>query len=178
MEREKDDQEEPLPDQPIAFLWRYVLQRPWHFGGMLFLVVGAASCAVAVQYGMKLLVDVMTLGDRASAHIWFPFSLFIGLIVLENIFWRLGGWLGCRTVVASCADLRVDLFSHLTGHPMRYFSQHFAGALANRISSAGAAAGRRKGRSGYSFLPSCRRIFRNAQNYQFMGRTDDRRLCF
>ncbi|MHC8367206.1 ABC transporter ATP-binding protein [Pseudomonas sp. ZT5P21] len=155
MEREEEDEEQSLPDQPIAFLWRYVRRRPLHFGGMLFLVVGAASCAVAVQYGMKLLVDVMTLGDRASAHIWFPFSLFIGLIVLENIFWRLGGWLGCRTVVASCADLRVDLFSHLTGHPMRYFSQHFAGALANRISSAGAAAGSIYGGLAWKIIPPC-----------------------
>lgn len=155
MDLEEGDEEQQLPDQPVAFLWRYVCRRPWHFGSMLFLVVGAASCAVAVQYGMKLLVDVMTLGDRASAHIWFPFTLFIGLIVLENIFWRLGGWLGCRTVVASCADLRVDLFSHLTGHPMRYFSQHFAGALANRISSAGAAAGSIYGGLAWKIIPPC-----------------------
>src|SRR5690606_35109384 len=94
-------------------------------------------------------------GERASAHIWFPFTLFISLIVLENIFWRLGGWLGCRTVVATCADLRVDLFSHLTGHPMRYFSQHFAGALANRISSAGAAAGSIYGGLAWKIIPPC-----------------------
>jgi ATP-binding cassette subfamily B protein len=147
--------ERPLPNRPVPFLWRYIRLRPWHFFGMLFLVVGAASCAVAVQYGMKLLVDVMTVGDRESSHIWFPFLLFIGLIVLENIFWRLGGWLGCRTVVASCADLRVDLFSHLTGHPMRYFKQHFAGALANRISSAGAAAGSIYGGLAWKIIPPC-----------------------
>lgn len=155
MAHEEDHEEQRLPDQPVGFLWRYVRKRPWHFGGMLFLVVGAASCAVFVQYGMKLLVDVMTLGERASGHIWFPFGLFIGLIVLENIFWRLGGCLGCRTVVASCADLRVDLFSHLTGHPMRYFSEHFAGALANRISSAGAAAGSIYGGLAWKIIPPC-----------------------
>ncbi|MEG5262768.1 ABC transporter ATP-binding protein [Pseudomonas sp. JDS28PS106] len=144
-----------LPSGPIRFLLRYVRLRPWHFGTMLVLIVGAASCAVAVQYGMKMLVDVMTLGDRASEHIWFPFFLFLGLIVVENLFWRLGGWLGCRTVVASCADLRVDLFNHLTGHPMRYFSQHFSGSLANRISSAGAAAGSIYGGLAWKIIPPC-----------------------
>lgn len=144
-----------LPAGPIRFLMRYVALRPWHFGTMFVLIVGAASCAVAVQYGMKMLVDVMTLGDRASDHIWFPFFLFIGLIVVENLFWRLGGWLGCRTVVASCADLRVDLFNHLTGHPMRYFSQHFSGSLANRISSAGAAAGSIYGGLAWKIIPPC-----------------------
>ena len=144
-----------MPDTAIPFLWRYVRIRPWHFGAMLFLVVGASSCAVAVQYGMKLLVDAMAQEDRAAGHVWFPFTLFIALIVLENVFWRAGGWLGCRTVVGSCADLRIDLFSHLTGHPMRYFSQHFAGALANRISSAGAAAGSIYGGLAWKIIPPC-----------------------
>jgi len=132
-----------LPDRPVAFLWHYVCARPWHFGGLLLLIVGAATCAVAVQYGMKLLVDAMAQGssNRGAADVWFPLGLFIGLIVIENVFWRLGGWLGCRTVVASMVDIRVDLFKHLTGHPMRYFTEHFAGSLGNRISALGQAAG-------------------------------------
>jgi len=145
----------PLPERAVPFLIRYVSLRPWHFGAMFLLIIGAASCAVAVQYGMKMLVDVMTLGDRGSEHVWFPFFLFLGLIVVENLFWRLGGWLGCRTVVASCADLRVDLFNHLTGHPMRYFAQHFSGSLANRISSAGAAAGSIYGGLAWKIIPPC-----------------------
>ncbi|MCD5986056.1 ABC transporter ATP-binding protein [Pseudomonas sp. CDFA 610] len=145
----------PLPERAVPFLTRYVFLRPRHFGAMLLLIVGAASCAVAVQYGMKMLVDVMTLGDHRSEHIWIPFFLFLGLIVVENLFWRLGGWLGCSTVVASCADLRVDLFNHLTGHPMRYFSQHFSGSLANRISSAGAAAGSIYGGLAWKIIPPC-----------------------
>lgn len=122
---------------------------------MFVLVVGAAGCAVAVQYGMKLLVDAMASGSASAEHVWRPFTLFLALIVLENIFWRLGGWLGCRTVVQSCADLRIDLFSHLTGHPMRYFTQHFAGALANRVSSAGAAAGSIYGGLAWKIIPPC-----------------------
>ena len=143
-----------LPDQPVPFLWRYVRRRPWHFGTLFGLIVGAASCAVAVQYGMKLLVDAMALG-RETGRVWSPFFLFIFLIVVENLFWRSAGYLGCRTVVSSCADLRIDLFSYLTGHPMRYFSQHFAGSLANRISSAGGAAGGIYGGLAWKIIPPC-----------------------
>ncbi len=151
-------EQSPIPDLPntaLAFLWRYVRLRPWHFSTMLFLIIGAAGCAVAVQYGMKLLVDAMAKGDKQAGHVWLPFTLFITLIVVENVFWRAGGWLGCRTVVASCADLRIDLFNYLTGHPMRYFSQHFAGSLANRISSAGAAAGSIYGGLAWKIMPPC-----------------------
>ncbi|MCB4795383.1 ABC transporter ATP-binding protein/permease [Pseudomonas sp. NP21570] len=148
-------QELPLPSRPVAFLWHYICARPWHFGGLLALIIGAASCAVAVQYGMKLLVDAMAQGtaDRASANVWWPLGLFIGLIVTENLFWRLGGWLGCRTVVASVVDIRVDLFKHLTGHPMRYFTEHFAGSLGNRISALGAAAGSIYGGLAWKIVP-------------------------
>jgi len=69
------------------------------------------------------------------------------------VFWRLGGWLGCRTVVASVVDIRVDLFKHLTGHPMRYFTEHFAGSLGNRISALGAAAGSIYGGLAWKIVP-------------------------
>lgn len=145
----------PLPARPVAFLWHYICGRPWHFGGLLMLVIGASSCAVAVQYGMKLLVDAMAQGtaDRAAANVWIPLGLFISLIVTENVFWRLGGWLGCRTVVASVVDIRVDLFKHLTGHPMRYFTEHFAGSLGNRISALGQAAGAIYGGLAWKIVP-------------------------
>lgn len=149
------DAQQALPGKPLAFLARYVLKRPWHFGGMFLLIAGAGSCAVAVQYGMKLLVDAMATNDRQQADVWFPLGIFIGLIVVENVFWRLGGWLGCRTVVASCVDIRVDLFRHLTGHPMRYFAQHYAGALGNRISATGQAAGAIYGGLAWKIMPPC-----------------------
>jgi ATP-binding cassette subfamily B protein len=144
-----------LPSRPVAFLMRYVRQRPLHFGGMFLLIVGASGCGVAVQYGMKLLVDAMATDDRANAAVWAPLAVFIGLIVLENAFWRAGGWLGCRTVVSSCVDLRVDLFRYLTGHPMRYFSEHFAGALGNRITATGNAAGSIFGGLAWRIMPPC-----------------------
>ncbi|MDR6353360.1 ATP-binding cassette subfamily B protein [Pseudomonas psychrotolerans] len=152
--RERQRAEWPLPERVGAFLWRYVRLRPWHFGGLLLLVIGAATCAVAVQYGMKLLVDAMA-DPGHRAQVWSPFWLFISLIVLENLFWRCGGWLGCRTVVASCADMRVDLFRYLTGHPMHYFAQHFAGALGNRVSATGTAAGAIYGGLAWKIMPPC-----------------------
>ncbi|MDX9874045.1 MAG: ABC transporter ATP-binding protein [Spongiibacteraceae bacterium] len=133
--------ESPLPQGPVRFLLHYVRRRGWQFTLLFLLIIGAAGCAVAVQYGMKLLVDAMAGTDPQRAAVWFPLALFLTLIAVENVLWRCGGWLGCRTVVASCVDLRIDLFRHLTGHPMRYFHQHYAGGLGSRIAAAGNAAG-------------------------------------
>ncbi|MFC2973331.1 ABC transporter ATP-binding protein [Azotobacter bryophylli] len=142
-----------LPGQPVPFLWRYLRLRPWHFGFMFLLIFSASSCAVAVQYGMKLLVDALASNDRQHADVWTPLALFLTLIVAENGLWRMSGWLGCRTVVSSCVDIRVELFRYLTGHPMRYFNEHFAGALGNRITATGMAAGNLYGGFAWKIMP-------------------------
>ncbi|PWC44908.1 ABC transporter ATP-binding protein [Azospirillum sp. TSO22-1] len=143
----------PFPQRPILFFLRYVRRWPWHFGGLLVLVVGAAGCAVAVQYGMKLLVDAMAAPERSAAAVWGPLTMFVALIGVENLLWRLGGWLGCRTIVGVGVDIRLDLFTHLTGHPMRYFAEHFAGSLGNRITGTAGAAGALIGTFTWNILP-------------------------
>lgn len=147
------DSRPPFPQRPILYLLWYVRRRPWHFGGLLALIVGAAACAVAVQYGMKLLVDAMAAPERSAAAVWWPLAVFIGLIGVENVLWRLGGWLGCRTVVGVGVDIRTDLFGHLSGHPMGYFADHFAGSLGNRITATAGSAGAVIGTFAWNILP-------------------------
>lgn len=130
-----------MPNSAIPFLFYYIRRRPWLFGTVFLVIMGAAGSAVGVQYAMKLLVDAMDSAERTTASVWWPLYLFLGLITLENILWRLGGWQGSRAIVASGVDIRLDLFVHLTGHSMRYFNQHFSGALGNRITSTAAATG-------------------------------------
>ncbi|ANN76969.1 ABC transporter ATP-binding protein [Bordetella flabilis] len=130
-----------IPHRPLAFLFHYVRARPVHFLCLGALIISAATCAVAVQYGMKLIVDAMSTENRAAADVWHPLLFFLGLIAVESALWRTGGWLGCRTIVATCADMRLDLFDHLTGHAMPFFKRHLTGALGNRISSTASAGG-------------------------------------
>ncbi|QJQ93859.1 MULTISPECIES: ABC transporter ATP-binding protein [Halomonadaceae] len=146
-----------IPDTPGAFLLRYIRMRPWRFGLLALVVVSAAACAVVVQYSMKLLVDGMAIQEaqRSFTYVWLPFALFIGLIAVENVLWRSSGWLGSRTIIATCADLRVDLFTHLTGHSMRYFSRHSTGALGTRISATGASTGSILSTFTWSITPPC-----------------------
>jgi ATP-binding cassette, subfamily B, bacterial len=140
---------------PAAFVTHYVRRRASQFAGLLGLVLAAATCATAVQYGMKLLVDAMALGDRGHRAVWGPLLLFVGLIAAENVLWRLGGWLGCRTIVASGVDIRLDLFRYLTGHPMRYFADHMSGALGGRITATAGAFGALSSTMIWNILPPC-----------------------
>ncbi|MDB5818160.1 MAG: transporter related protein [Rhizobacter sp.] len=144
-----------MPDQPIAFLFSYVRRRPWQFGLLMTLVVLAACCSVGVQYGMKLIVDDMAEGDRGSQTIWRLLTLFIGLTATESVLWRLAGWLGCLTVVATGVSVRLDIFKHLTGHPMHYFSTHMSGALGNRVTATASAVAAVMGSVIWHIVPPC-----------------------
>ncbi|MBA3517980.1 MAG: ABC transporter ATP-binding protein [Rhizobiales bacterium] len=124
----------PYLSGPGPFVRHYLRLRKPSFAALGVMVVGAASCAVAVQYVMKLLVDAMA-GSGDSAAAWTALSLFITLIAAESVLWRLSGWLGCRTTVAIGVDVRVDLFNYLSGQPMRYFAENLAGSLGQRITS-------------------------------------------
>jgi ATP-binding cassette, subfamily B, bacterial len=131
----------PFPTRPIPFLLRFVRLRPGMHFSFLMLVVSAAACAVAVQWGMKLLVDGMAGGPEARQAVWNALALFIGLIAAENVLWRLAGWQGCRTIVAAGVDIRVQVFDHLSGHSQRFFGQHLTGALGSRLTGLAGAFG-------------------------------------
>src|SRR3954463_10513821 len=124
-----------LPLQPLRFVWSYIQARPFSFALLAAMVVAAASAAVGIQYMMKLLVDGMSSGPDHADMVWKALAAFIALIVVENALWRASGWLGCRTTIAVGRDIRLDLFSHLSGHPMQFFSDRFAGALGHRLTA-------------------------------------------
>ena len=144
-----------LPGRPIAFLWHYVRRRPGAFGALLALIVAASACAMGVQYGMKLIVDTMASEDRTSREVWRWLAMFIVLIGAESAFWRLSGWLGCLAVVRTGVDVRLDLFRHLSGHSLDYFSRHLAGSLGNRITATAGATGAILGTLIWKILPPC-----------------------
>jgi ATP-binding cassette subfamily B protein len=130
-----------LPRLPLPFLLGYLRARRYRFGFLGLVLVAAGSCSVAVQYGMKMIVDAMAAGGQAQrAAIWGALAFFLGLIALESLLWRLGGWLGCANIVATGVDMRVDMFRHLMGQPLHYFRRHLSGALGNRITATAQAA--------------------------------------
>ena len=145
----------PFPVRAVPFIWHHALRRRWLFAGLFVVMAAAAACAVAVQFGMRLPVDAMSLhaDDRSAA--WFPFILFVGLIGLESACWRLGGWLTCRGVVATGVDIRLDLFEHLSGQPMRYFADQLSGSLGGRITATAGSVGGLLTTLSWSILPPC-----------------------
>jgi ATP-binding cassette subfamily B protein len=124
----------------VPFLLHYVRR---HFRlslALLGVVTGGAVCAVAAQYGLKLLVDGMTAPGADRQGVMLSLGLFLGLLGVESICWRLGGFLGSRAIIRVGEDIRIDLFEAVSGRSWEFFNSQASGALAGRITAASGAA--------------------------------------
>jgi ATP-binding cassette, subfamily B, bacterial len=140
--------------KPEAFIWHYLVLNAPLFLGLLLSGVGAASCAVGVQYAMKILVDAIG-GARDSNKPWLVLAVFMSLIALESVLWRVTGWLTCRATVGAGVQMRADLFRYLAGQPMRYFAENLAGSLGQRITSTAGNFGALSNAFVWRVLPPC-----------------------
>ncbi len=138
-----------------AFIAHYMRASPAHFLALLLVVLGAAGCGVGVQYGMKLMIDAMTAptGRRLAIHL--ALAVFIGLVGMEGVLWRVSGWLGGRATIKAGVQIKLDLFGHLAGHSMRYFQEQMSGSLGYRVSSTAGAFGAIINKMVWEIAPPC-----------------------
>lgn len=129
-----------LPADSVPFLIRYARRRAVVVTTALAIVTGAALCAVAAQYGLKLLVDAMTAPVADRDRVMGYLALFLGLLAIESVGWRLGGYIGSRAIIRISEDIRIDLFEVVSRRSWQFFNVQASGALAARITAASNAA--------------------------------------
>jgi ATP-binding cassette subfamily B protein len=140
--------------RPLAFLARYVRGRAPSHAVILTAVLAAVACSVSTQYGVKFLVDTLS-GARAADLAWIAFAVLVGLIVADNLLWRLASWIANQAFVGVTGDLRRDLFRHLTGHAPSYFADRLPGTLTSRVTATSNAVFTVENMFMWNVLPPC-----------------------
>ena len=145
-----------LRGRPLAYLFHYMAKHKAGHLTVLFAVMLAVTCSTSSQYGMKHLIDVVSMGLEAGRpHVWGAFALLCGLVAADNLMWRVGGYAAHRAFVAVTGDIRRDLFAHLSGHSPSYFAERLPGSLSSRISSTALAAFTTLNTGVWNVIPSC-----------------------
>jgi ATP-binding cassette, subfamily B, bacterial len=121
-----------MRQRPLAYLFRYVAQRPLSHAVILCAVIAAVACSVSTQYGVKLLVDTLTTQLQSP---WSAFAILVSLIAADNLLWRLASMVASHTFVQVTGDVRRDLFRHLTLHSPSFFSDRLPAVLTSRITA-------------------------------------------
>lgn len=102
---------------------------------MVLLEAGQAACGILMPYAIGQIIAAAT-ADRGTDlidRLQFPFLLFVGLNVGEVVFSRSSGACLVAAGPAMRKSVCSDLYAYLQHHSQRYFSNHFAGGLAHRI---------------------------------------------
>src|SRR6185437_7813422 len=121
--------------RPFPFVLRYLRRRPLSHLAILSCVVAAVVCSVSTQYGVKFLVDCLSVGPAHANNVWLAFVFLMSLIAADNFLWRIASWVASFTFVGVTGDLRRDMFRNLTGHAPSYFSDRLPGMLTSRITA-------------------------------------------
>ncbi len=140
---------------PLAFLFRYIKRHPFAHSVVLASVFAAVGCALASQYAIKHLIDVLGAGRHHPGPLWTAFAILVGLIAADNLLWRVGGWFAAHTFVAVTGDLRRDLFQYLSGHSPTYYAEKQPGTLASRITATSNAVYTAENTTAWNVLPPC-----------------------
>lgn len=104
-----------------------------------FAVVGNII-ASSVTYVFKIIVNAATAlekGGSFDAIIWGS-AMYIGLLAVAKLCWRLGGFASAVWSMNAMATARYALTSYVTLHSRAYFSDRFAGSIMTKIRHASA----------------------------------------
>jgi len=127
-----------LPDSVFGFVLYAVSGYAGWFILMALLETGQAASNILVPYAIGRIVDAVSQGlqnpDDWLETLKLPLLLFAGLNLGEIVFSRASG--ACLILIGPRIRMRTtrQLYAWLQYHSHRYFSNHFAGALAHRIS--------------------------------------------
>ncbi len=132
------DSDPKLPKTLFAFFW-YFLKKEWGWLLLIQLFSFAWSLDHTLwPYVMMRFIDAITnfTGDRSLA--WWqalsvPIIMGLCLWLTVEIFFRLAGFLSARVFPRIEANVRMRMADYVLHHSHLYFSNHMAGAVANKI---------------------------------------------
>ncbi len=122
-----------------AFKFLLFTSRPYRVAAFLALLAVTISSVInpLVPYVFKRIIDsingVQGFGPE-SAWVWALIYVSVGFI--EAMSWRGSGFAGMRWVTGVRATAREELTRYVTRHSYSFFSDRFAGAIANKIKNA------------------------------------------
>ena len=128
-----------LPDTASRFVLYFVRQNRHWYALILLLETFNAACGILLPYALgSILKQVSSSQGQPSstvlASLHTPVLLFMALCVGEVLFGRLAGAVQIRLGPRQRQEVVRQIYHYLQHHSQRYFSNHFAGALAHRIS--------------------------------------------
>jgi ATP-binding cassette, subfamily B, bacterial len=119
------------------FVWKFLNIQRWKFFFIFLLSLVWSIDATVWPYLLRLIIDIFTQYDTDRASAWPALK---GLLIFGAALWvfveacfRCRDFLQARAFPKLEADIRMAMFDHVQHHSPKYFNEHFAGSLSNKI---------------------------------------------
>lgn len=124
----------------ISFIWKFLRLQPWKFFLIFFLSLIWSIDSTVWPYLLRLIIycGALTLHETDRLNAWASLKwLFVAAICLwttVEVCFRSRDFLRAHAFPKLEADIRLAMFDHIQHHSPKYFNEHFAGSLSNKIS--------------------------------------------
>lgn len=122
----------------LSFLLTLMRKQSRRFFCIYFLSAAWAIESTVWPYLLRLIIDRLTRFDVNRSQAWISLQWFVlaGILfwIANEFFQRLRDFLRARAFPQLEADIRMEMFDHIQRHSPKYFNEHFAGSLSNKIS--------------------------------------------
>ncbi len=125
-----------LPTRIIPFYWHFVRQWKWpfvvFFAAPMFLIIESALLPLV----LKEIIDVFASGNATQANAWYVGRLILLKLILLSFMYaifRYNEFLYCRAMPWLIAKTRTTLFDYVKQHSQRFYNDHFAGSISNKV---------------------------------------------
>lgn len=136
---QKADYTGEIPNTPLRFIWYTAKPHKWWLiFAFLAMVIAQLLEVVALFLVSRFVDDFTTLANKSEQLEVFYFwgTLFLVVIVIERLSWRISGLLGIKYLVDAHATGYKKLYKYVVSHSHTYFSDRFAGSVSNKVSNA------------------------------------------
>ena len=121
----------------ISFIWKFVRLQPCRFFFLFLLSFTWSIESTLWPYLLRLFVDQLTQHESSRATV---FGDLMGIFIAAMSLWiaveagfRTKDFISARAFPKLEADIRLNMFDHIQQHSPKYFNEHFAGSLSNKI---------------------------------------------
>lgn len=122
----------------FTFIWQFLKRQPVAFFFIFFLSLAWSLDSILWPYLLGLIIDTLTQFDTNRLAAWDALK---PLLVCGILLWffvefcfRCRDFIRAHTIPKLEAHIRMAMFDHIQYHSPRYFNEHFAGSLSNKIS--------------------------------------------
>jgi ATP-binding cassette subfamily B protein len=121
----------------VSFIWKFVRMQKWRFLFVfLFSFIWSVDSTVW-PYLLRKIIYTLTLFDKDRTEVWHALKWLLVTGVCLWIFvefcFRARDFLTAKAFPQLEADIRMNMFDHIQHHSPKYFNEHFAGSLSNKI---------------------------------------------